>query len=120
MRSLVTASPGLIILLVDLLALFLSVATVSILWYVVKKAFPNEVRDLQFFLTFVVAIIPFVIFLYFGSALIIDDAIGARPWPMPMPVQLSRPEVLAAADIYIGLTVWQWLRWNRDSSNRDT
>jgi uncharacterized membrane protein YecN with MAPEG domain len=76
-----TASPGLIyeILLVDLLAMFLSVATVSILWYVVKKAFPNEVRDLQFFLTFVVVIIPFVIFFYFGSALIIDDAIAAPP-----------------------------------------
>jgi hypothetical protein len=98
MRPLATASLGLIdeILLVDLLAMFLSVATVSILWYVVKKAFPNEVRDIRFFLTFVVGIIPFVIFIYFGSAIIIEDAIAAPPWPMPMPVKLSRPDVLVA------------------------
>jgi hypothetical protein len=122
MRSLATASPGLIyeLLLVDLLAISLSVATVSILWYVVKKAFQNEVRDLQFFLTFVVVIIPFVILLCFGLAITIDDAIAAPPWPMAMPVKLSRPEVLSLAVIYIGLTVRQWMRWNRDSSKRDT
>jgi hypothetical protein len=32
------------IVVIDLMAIVLSVATVSILWNVVKKAFPNEVR----------------------------------------------------------------------------
>ena len=44
-------TPGLIdeIVFIDLLALFLAVATVETVWYVVKKAFPNEVGDVQFF-----------------------------------------------------------------------
>jgi len=37
------------IVLVDVLALFLSIATVSILWYVLKKIFPDEVKDIRFF-----------------------------------------------------------------------
>jgi hypothetical protein len=46
-----TASPFLIdeIVLIDALALFLAVATVSILWYVVKRIFRGEVKDLRFF-----------------------------------------------------------------------
>ena len=48
------------IVLIDLLALFLAIATVSILWYVVKKALPDEVKDLQFFGTFIVVVVPFV------------------------------------------------------------
>jgi tungstate transport system substrate-binding protein len=35
--------------LIDLLALVVAIATVCILWYVVKKAFPDDVKDLQFF-----------------------------------------------------------------------
>ena len=35
--------------LIDLLALVVAIATVSILWHVVKKAFPDDVKDLQFF-----------------------------------------------------------------------
>ncbi len=35
--------------LIELLALVGAIATVSILWYVVKKAFPDEVKDLQSF-----------------------------------------------------------------------
>ena len=38
------------IVIVDLVALFLAIGTVSIFWYLVKKAFPNEVRDFRFFL----------------------------------------------------------------------
>jgi hypothetical protein len=37
------------IVLVDVLALFLSIATVSILWYAPKKIFPDEVKDIRFF-----------------------------------------------------------------------
>ena len=61
-------TPGLVdeIVVIDLLALLLAVAMVEIIWYVVEKAFPDEVRDLQFFLTFIVVIVPFVLTLCFG------------------------------------------------------
>ena len=36
------------IVLIDLLALVVAIATMSILWYVVKKAFADDVKDLQF------------------------------------------------------------------------
>jgi hypothetical protein len=72
MTPLTTPSPFLVgeIVLVDLLALFLSVVTVSIRWYVVKKIFPDGVKDLQSFLTFIVAVVPFVMIIYFGLAVI--------------------------------------------------
>jgi hypothetical protein len=57
------------IALVDLLALFLAISTVSILWYVVKKTFPDEIIDLRFFLTFILAIVPFVMIVCFGGLL---------------------------------------------------
>ena len=54
------------VVIIDLLALFLAIATVEIIWYVVKKAFRDEVRDLRFFVTFIVAIVPFVVIVCFG------------------------------------------------------
>ena len=54
------------VVIIDLLALFLAIATVEIIWYVVKKAFPDEVRDLRFFVTFIVVIVPFVVIVCFG------------------------------------------------------
>jgi len=65
-------TPGLVdeIVVIDLLALFLAVAAVEIIWYVVKKAFPDQVRDLRFFLTFIVVIVPFVLTVCFGFAII--------------------------------------------------
>jgi hypothetical protein len=72
MTPLTTPSPFFIdeIVLVDLFALFLSVVTVSILWYVVKKVFPDDAKDLQSFLTFIVAPVPFLVIVYFGLAVI--------------------------------------------------
>ena len=43
------------IVLVDVLALFLSIATVSILWYGFKKIFLKDIRS---FLTFIIVIVP--------------------------------------------------------------
>ncbi len=61
-------TPGLIdeIVFIDLLALFLSVATVEIVWYVVKKALPNEVADAQFFMVFILVVVPFVMLIFSG------------------------------------------------------
>jgi hypothetical protein len=60
-------TPGLVdeIVMIDLLALFLSIATVEIVWYAAKKACPTEVGDLQFFLTFILVIVPFVMTIFF-------------------------------------------------------
>ena len=65
-------TPGLVdeIVVIDLLALFLAVAAVEIIWYVVKKAFPDEDRDLRFFLTFILVVVPFVLTVCFGFAII--------------------------------------------------
>jgi uncharacterized membrane protein len=101
------------LILISLVTLFLTAATVWIVWYGVKAVFPDEVTHLQFFLTFIVVIIPFVILVCFGSALIGYNAITASPWPRLLPLKPSTPEFLAAAVIYIVLTAWLWLRWRK-------
>jgi hypothetical protein len=101
------------LILVGLATLFLTAATVWIVWYGVKAVFPDEVTHLQFFLTFIVVIIPFVTLVCFGSVLISYNAITAPPWPRLLPLKPSTPDFLAAAVIYIGLTVWLWLRWRK-------
>ena len=101
--------------LIDLLAVLLSVATVSILWYVVKKGFADDVKDLQFLLTFIVVVIPFVMLIYFGLAVINYDAMAARAgWPLVLPLDgpLS-PLVLGPAAFYIGQTMWLWWDWRK-------
>ena len=103
------------IVLVDVLALFLSIATVSILWYAPKKIFPDEVKDIRFFLTFIIVIVPFVILVYFGGAVINYNAVAIRlDWPEVLPLNDLFPTVIvAAAAFYIGQTVWLWWRWRR-------
>jgi len=54
-----------------------AIATVFSLWYVVKRAFTDDVKDLQLFLTFIVVVVPFVILIYFGLAVINYDSIAA-------------------------------------------
>jgi ABC-type arginine/histidine transport system permease subunit len=101
------------LILVGLATLFLTAATVWIVWYGVKAVFPDEVTHLQFFLTFIVVIIPFVVLLCFGLVLTSYNAITAPPWPRLLPLNESTPVFLAAAVIYIGLTVWLWSRWRK-------
>jgi hypothetical protein len=117
MTPLAAVSPFLIdeIVLVDLMALFLSVVTVSILWYVVKKIFPDDVKDLQSFLTFIVTVVPFVMIIYFGLAVINYDAMAGRSgWPPILPLSgLLSPLILGAAVFYIAQTVWLWLDWRK-------
>ena len=117
MTPLTTPSPFLIdeIVLVDLLALFLSVVTVSILWYVVKKVFPDDAKDLQSFVTFIVAVVPFVMIVYFGLAVINYVAMAGRSgWPPILPLNgLLSPLILGAAVFYIAQTVWLWSDWRK-------
>src|SRR5262249_5320090 len=90
-------------------ALFLPVATLWILLY------PNEGSSPQDFFVMIVVVMPFVMLVYFGLAVIICDNIGlARGWSTALPLQIfSRAEGLAAAVTYIGLTAWLWLRWRK-------
>ena len=103
------------IVLVDVLAFFLSIATVSFLWYTLKKTFPDEVKDFQFLLIFIIAIIPFVILVYFGAALINYNAIATRfDWPEVLPLSgLFPPAIVGATVFYIGQTVWLWWDWRK-------
>ena len=104
------------IVIFDLLALCLAVVTVNIIWYVVKKAFPDEVRDLRFFLTFIVVIVPFVLTICFGIAIINYDAIAIRSgWPPALPLQgLLSPPIIGAVIFYVGQTLWLWSSWRNE------
>ena len=113
----ITTSPFLIdeVVLVDLLALFLSIATVSTLWYVVKRIFPDDVKDLRFFLTFILVIVPFVLIVCFGLAIITYYAIASRSgWPPVLPLNgLFSPLIAGAVVFYIGQTMWLWWSWRK-------
>jgi hypothetical protein len=94
--------------------LFLTAATLRVLWYVLETIFPDEVRDPRFFLTFVIVAVPFVMLIYFGLAFLNYDAIAAQfGRPTSLPLGLLSPETLGAAVSYIGLTVWLWSRWRK-------
>ena len=87
----------------------------SILWYVVKKAFPHDVKDLQFLLTFIVVVVPFVLVIYFGLAVINYDAIAALSgWPLVLPLDSPlSPPIVGALAFYIGQTMWLWWDWRK-------
>ena len=97
------------------LALAMAIATVSILWYVAKRALPDDVKELQFFLTFIVVVVPFVIVTYFGLAAINYDTIAALAgWPFALPLDsLLSPLILGAVAFYIGQTMWLWWDWRK-------
>ena len=101
------------LILIGLVPLFLTVATVWIVWYVAKTANADEIRHPQFFLTFIVVLVPFIMLVFFGSFILIYRAMTAPPWPTALPAKLSPPDELASAVIYISLTVWLWLRWRK-------
>jgi len=103
------------LVLINLLALVVAIATVSILWYVVKKIFPDEVTDLQFFLTFIAVVVPFVMLVYFGLAVINYDAIAALAgWPLILPFDRPlSPPILGALVFYVGQTMWLWWDWRK-------
>jgi hypothetical protein len=105
--------------LIGFVATFLTAATAWIIWYTAEKVFPNEVGHLQFFSTFIVVIIPFVMLICFGLDAIIDDAVGARaglPTQLPFTVPEEIPFI---AVVYIGPTVWLGMRWRKLKSVKE-
>ena len=114
-------TPGLIdeIVIIDLLAMLLSVVTVEIVWYVAKKALPNEVGDLQFFVLFILVIVPFVMLICFGLALINYNAVAlGSGWPPALPIKSPlTPPMVGGVIFYIGQTLWLWWRWRADRTS---
>jgi hypothetical protein len=102
------------VVLIDLVALLPTTATIWILWYCFQTIIRDNVRDLQFFLTFIIVFVPFVMLIYFGAAILIYDALATRSGrPTVLPLELLSPEVLGAAVVYFGLTAWLWSRWRK-------
>jgi hypothetical protein len=92
-----------------LLALFLTVATVWLLFRAIETL-PNEINARSFWVLIIV-IIPFVIGIYFGLATIIcNEIVAGRP---NLPLELSLQKIVPATVTYIGLSAWVWLRWRK-------
>ena len=69
---------------------------------------------MQSFFVLIIAIVPFFMLTYFGSAVIIDDAIDRQVgWPPDLPLGSQWPAIWVGAVIYTGLTLWLWWRWRK-------
>jgi hypothetical protein len=101
-----------------LLALFLTVATIWLLLRTIETR-PNEIYP-RSFLVLIIAVIPFVMVIYFGlAAIICDEIVAARSDPPILPLELSLRKIVPATVTYIGLSTWVWLRWRKLRARRD-
>src|SRR5215471_17330642 len=100
------------LILLCFVPLFLTVATVWILWHVLEKKDPDV--DMGSFLTFIVVIVPFVMFVCLGLAAIFYDEIATRSdSPTALPLNPPSHAIVAGTLIYIGQTVWLWSQWRK-------
>jgi hypothetical protein len=100
-------------ILLYLAALFLTVATLWIFSYAIETFGSNEI-DPPFFLLSIVLIVPFVMLIYFGLAVIINDTINLRPGTaLPLHLSLSSKTPAVAMSTYVGLSAGVWLRWRK-------
>jgi hypothetical protein len=99
-------------ILLCVVPLFLTVATVWILWQALEKIEPDV--DIRSFLTFIVVIVPFVMFVCLGVVALFHDKIatwsGSRT---VLPLNLPSHAMVAGTVLYIGQTVWLWSRWRK-------
>src|SRR5262249_40366745 len=94
-------------ILLYLVALFLTVAT---LWPFSTQRIKET--DPQLFGVLIVAVIPFLMLLYFGLAILIADSISVgAAWLTADDDELTFSESLVLAVSYVGLSGWLWLRW---------
>ena len=98
-------------ILLYLVAVFLTVATLwPVFWYSTQTISPEE-DDPRWPLT--IAVIPFVILIYFGSAFIISDTIELEAASLTtMEQELPFSEGLVVILTYVALSGWLWLRWH--------
>ena len=100
-----------IIILLYLVALFLTVATLWPLSSPTQTIFPKKTGP-QSVWVLIVVVLPFVMLFYFGLAFLISDTISlGAPWPTAKKEELSFSESLVTAVTYVGLSGWLWLRW---------
>ena len=98
-------------ILLYLVALFLTVATLWPFSYPTQTIFPKKTGPQSVWLLIVVGI-PFVMLFYFGLAFLISDTIGdGTAWLTARENEPSFTEGLVAAVSYVGLSGWLWLRW---------
>ena len=97
----------------------LIVATVWIVWHLLEKIDPDEVKSIQSFVTYIIVVVPFVMLFYGGFAILIYDQMMAAShgWHL-LPLSPSSLVMLAAAIVYVGLTVWLWSRWRKLAINQ--
>jgi hypothetical protein len=93
------------------LPVFLIVATVWIVWHVLEKIDPNEVKHIQSFVTFIIVVVPFVMLFYGGLAILIYDQMmtASGSWRAVLLPLTESPWAV----INIGLTVWLWSHWRK-------
>src|SRR5215469_5182250 len=90
-------------ILLCVVPLFLTVATVWILWQVLAKIEPDV--DIRSFLTFIVVIVPFVLFVCLGVvALFHDETATWSGSPAVLPLCPPSHALAAVAVPYIGQT----------------
>jgi hypothetical protein len=111
--TLSNAPAGSEIILLESVALFLTVATMWILLHAIKGFTPDD------FWIVILLIIPFAMLIYFGSAIIICREMAARSGPL-LPLELSLRKVVPMTVTYIGLTMWLWLRWHKLVATKGT
>ena len=99
------------IILLYLVALFLTVATLWPFSYPTQTIFPKKIVPQSVWVLVVVGL-PFVMLVYFGLAFLIADTISdGTAWLTAREEELSFTEGLVAAVSYVGLSGWLWLRW---------
>jgi hypothetical protein len=65
-------------------------------------------------LILILVIVPFVMLIYFGLAVIIDDRINMEPGTaLPLRPSLTTSTTAVAVLTYCGLSRWLWLRWRK-------
>ena len=98
-------------ILLYLVALFLTVATLWPLSHLTQTIFPKKAGP-QFVWVLIVVVLPFVMLFYFGLAFLIDDTISEGTDHLTArEEELSFTEGMVAAVSYVGLSGWLWLRW---------
>ena len=102
------------LILFGFLPVLLTVATVWIVWRVLEKIDPAEVKYTRSFLTFVIVIVPFVMLNYGGLTMVIYDemTVASGGWKF-LPLPPSSLLMVAGVAIYIALTVWLWSHWRK-------
>jgi len=104
-------------ILLCVVPLFLTVATVWILWQAIEKIEPDA--DIRSFLTFIFVIVPFVMFVCLGVTALFHDEIAT--WsgsPTVLPLNPPSHALVAGTALYIGQTVWLWSRWRKLAMRR--